>query len=421
MGEAASRFEGIADFIPTLVAIVDMKQFQIVDINSFGLALLGYERDELVGSDYREIVHEIDQRPDQVTESGAGSALMLERRLRRSDGEFVNFSMCGRPMEDDGHLMLAGRPIDDLAHADSALADLLQLSELTNDVFLVCDKHGFVRYGNRAANELHQVDDALGLPLTGFIHESDTGYPKLLEAYRNEAHRASGRVVAKGPAGEPIVLSVQTVYDPETERWFTVERDVRALVEQEKRLAILTKDLERRASTDDLTGVANRAALNELIETALEHDAPFGLLMMDMDDFKSVNDTLGHATGDEFLRIVAQRLSRVTAGTGTVGRLGGDEFVLFLPGVDEVEAALIAARVIQSIGSPFAINGVTISRSCSIGIALSKPGDDASAILRRADQAGYEAKHAGRSRFKIHGGPSESWPTSDAVLSERLK
>lgn len=417
MDNGRSRFDNIVDVVPVLIAVVDLDTQRLIDINQYGLDLLGYEREQVVDRDYRRIVHEIDQRPDQITES-ASDTTMIERRLRCADGTFLKFTMSIRPFPDEqGLVIVAGRPVRDLAQADSSLADLLALAELTDDMFLVCDKQGYVRYANRSARELHQTAEGVGEHLTEFLHESDTGYVKLLEAYRNPDHKASARTTAISADGSPITLSVQTVYDPMTERWFTVERDVRKLVAQERRLEMLTADLARRASTDALTGVANRSELNRLIGQALDASTPFGLLMMDMDDFKSVNDTLGHAAGDELLQAVAQRLESIARGNGTVGRLGGDEFVLLLPGVGHETAALIAARIVASIANPFSLNGVTISRSCSIGVALSEPGDDASAVLLRADQAAYQAKHAGRSRFRIHEGQGESWPTSQSRVA----
>lgn len=421
MTEDSSLFDGIAAIVPTLLAIVDLSTTRIIDMNDYGLDLLGYSRAEIVGMDYRSLVHEVDHRPDQVGAVQTESPIMLERRLRHAAGHFVNYSLSARPHPDrETVVLLAGRPLDDMAFADSSLGDLLQLSELTPDPFLVCDKQGFVRYANTAAQTLHN-SQSIGSHLTDFLHESDVGYPKLLEAYWNDEHRASARIAAVDSDGTPLMLSAQTVYDPNTECWFTVERDISDLVAQEERLAKLTLELKHRATTDDLTGVANRSALNELIEDAIADETSFVLLLLDMDDFKSVNDTLGHAAGDELLMIVAQRLSNIVGDDGTVGRLGGDEFVLFVPGIDASVGALIASRVIESIGAPFVISGATLSRSCSIGVAASQAGDTVSTVLRRADQAAYQAKHAGRSRFQVHGGSGQGWPSGRTPASTGVR
>lgn len=416
MSSETSRFAGIADLVPTLITLVDRNTFQIVDINEYGLTLMGYSRDELVGMDYRTIIHEIDYRPDRVSAMGRSDTVVIERRLACKDGRFVNFMMSGRVLPDEPELLLLdGRPLDDLAEADSSLADLLLLAELTNDLLVVYDIHGGVRYANKAAWDLHGIETLDGANYSDFIHENDNGRGFQLAADALENRRASGRSIGLAANGDPLIFSVEVAFDPERERWYSVQRDVRELVAQEERLERLTKDLEHRAATDDLTGVANRPALNAIVESALEAEEPFGLLMLDMDDFKSVNDTLGHAAGDALLKIVALRLTTIAGEEATVARIGGDEFVMFLPNVDETSAALIAAQVVDSIASPFKVQGVTIGRSCSIGVALSEPGDDPSAVLLRADQAAYEAKHAGRSRFSVHGGTSNSWPTEVAA------
>jgi len=407
-------FEGVADLVPVLLAAIDLRSNAVLDVNAYGLEMLGYSRDALVGHDYGDVVHDFDSRPEDADRSTAGNQLSLERRLKYADGSFVRYSLSAKVLPDNPEVLLvSGRPLQDLTYGDSSLADLMTLAELTDDIFVVTDEHGMIRYVNGAAARLHGPRTFVGHSVSDFLHESDTSLPKLEAAFTNEDHKVEVRGIGVGPDGDPIHLSIQTVYDPMSRRWCTVERNIQGLIATEERLARLAEDLRIRATTDDLTGVANRAALNDLLDLACSGDRSFGLLLLDMDDFKSVNDTLGHAAGDVFLTVVAKRLSDVAASDGVVARLGGDEFVILLPDVDELGAATIASNVIGSISDPYTIHGVAISRSCSIGVAISEPGDDPSAVLRRADQAAYEAKHAGRSRFRVHNGPSESWPANN--------
>lgn len=157
--------------------------------------------------------------------------------------------------------------------------------------------------------------------------------------------------------------------------------------------------LTERASTDALTGLANRAAFTAALAAALadgERDA-VSVLFVDMDDFKEINDRLGHHAGDQVLREVASRLRRASRPGDLCGRLGGDEFAVLLPGADEATAAVVARRVADAIGAPLRRAGdVAVPLSASVGAATAATGTDPEALLRQADDAMYRAKHARR-------------------------
>lgn len=167
-------------------------------------------------------------------------------------------------------------------------------------------------------------------------------------------------------------------------------------------------ELARRVSHDSLTGLINREELlgrlsQLLANAALTGERP-GLLFCDIDFFKHVNDTLGHATGDEVLRVTANRVSSTLRGRAMVARLGGDEFVIVLNDVpDEAAAIHIAERVRSSVGEPISIRDSSrvVAVTMSVGIALAAAGLGAQGQLRNADLALYRAKRAGRDRVAI--------------------
>jgi diguanylate cyclase (GGDEF)-like protein len=168
--------------------------------------------------------------------------------------------------------------------------------------------------------------------------------------------------------------------------------------------------LQLEARTDKLTGLANRQALMERLEAAVElarRDARvgFGLLFLDFDRFKLVNDTLGHEAGDELLRKIADRLRRSLRGAGGdtgsrsfVARIGGDEFVVLVSDTAELaEIERVSQRLLAALATPYMIRGSEVQSSASIGVVSSLQGElDASAVLRNADTAMYEAKRRGR-------------------------
>jgi diguanylate cyclase (GGDEF)-like protein/PAS domain S-box-containing protein len=156
-------------------------------------------------------------------------------------------------------------------------------------------------------------------------------------------------------------------------------------------------EIRRLAYSDPLTGLANRAHFDAELRAAVAGERPVGLLFVDLDEFKLVNDTLGHGVGDELLRVVGERLA-AAAGSGLVGRHGGDEFLVLLPALDAdapASAREAAAAVSERLGEPFAIARHTVRVRASVGCAVyPDEATDADALLRRADAAMYRVKRS---------------------------
>jgi diguanylate cyclase (GGDEF)-like protein/PAS domain S-box-containing protein len=167
-------------------------------------------------------------------------------------------------------------------------------------------------------------------------------------------------------------------------------------------------ELRQRAEFDALTGLPNRALFNDRIAGALARAARsgkgLGLLFVDIDHLKAVNDTRGHAAGDDVLKIAAQRLSAAVRSTDTVARLGGDEFTVILEGLGTLaDAEAVAAKVVEAIRVPVPTGTSFVQVSTSVGLAMLLAGaGDAATLLRRADEALYEAKRRGRDRYAVH-------------------
>ena len=168
----------------------------------------------------------------------------------------------------------------------------------------------------------------------------------------------------------------------------------------------LERQLSHRAFHDELTGLANRALFLDRMDHALrvarpEAD-PVVVLFVDLDDFKSVNDALGHAVGDQLLKIVADRIRR-SAGTGdTAARLGGDEFAILLEDRGGIDRAIdVAESLLDSLREPVSIAGYDVAVLASVGVAVASPGMTTTSLLRDADIAMYEAKRAGKGQIRI--------------------
>jgi diguanylate cyclase (GGDEF)-like protein/PAS domain S-box-containing protein len=160
------------------------------------------------------------------------------------------------------------------------------------------------------------------------------------------------------------------------------------------------------AHTDPLTGVANRLLLDDRLRLAVARSrrsgAQLALLYIDLDRFKSVNDSLGHAAGDALLKDFAGRLRAGVRASDTVARIGGDEFVVVLEDVKEREHALrVAEKILEDCRRPLSIEGREVVATATLGIAFAEVDLDAAALLRRADSALYEAKAAGRDCYRV--------------------
>lgn len=186
-----------------------------------------------------------------------------------------------------------------------------------------------------------------------------------------------------------------------------------------------TEALEFRALHDPLTGLPNRTFLADRLEQAIlageREKKPRALLLMDMDRFKQVNDTLGHLCGDRLLQEVALRLRQALRRADTVARWGGDEFAIVPSGTTDVpRAVLIAEKILAALEAPFTVAGQQVEVGASIGIAIyPQHGDDANALMRRADVAMYVAKQA-RCGYSIYTGDQEN-ATRPLTLVTKLR
>ena len=158
--------------------------------------------------------------------------------------------------------------------------------------------------------------------------------------------------------------------------------------------------LRHQARHDPLTGLGNRRTLTELLAA----DGRRALLLVDLDDFKPVNDRLGHAAGDELLIQVARRLLAEVRPADTVVRIGGDEFAVVIHDGDAGAAVPVAERIVAAAGAPFEIAGVSVRIGASVGVSAAEDAADAARLVREADEAMYRVKQTGKGGYQVHVG-----------------
>ncbi len=178
-----------------------------------------------------------------------------------------------------------------------------------------------------------------------------------------------------------------------------LQREINRRVETQTRLAHL-------ATHDTLTGLPNRALFSERLERAIDTaqraENKLALLYLDLDHFKDVNDTLGHAAGDGLLRTVSQRLEGCLRGDAMVARMGGDEFALFVNDLDAAGASALAQRIITTLADPIILVGHRVFVGVSVGVTICPDdGDQVGTLLSNGDIAMYRAKQEGRNCFQM--------------------
>jgi diguanylate cyclase (GGDEF)-like protein len=167
----------------------------------------------------------------------------------------------------------------------------------------------------------------------------------------------------------------------------------------------LEAKLVHQAFHDSLTGLANRLLFRDRVEHAISRSSRgerMAVLLLDLDEFKSVNDSLGHAEGDRLLQVVGERLLSATRGCDTVARIGGDEFAILLEGLQgEADAMRVVDRITHALKSPIALQGREVVLGASIGIAHARGAEQVDELLRNADVAMYKAKEEGKARYAV--------------------
>jgi diguanylate cyclase (GGDEF)-like protein/PAS domain S-box-containing protein len=281
-------------------------------------------------------------------------------------------------------------------------ARLQLLLENAADVIAIIDAGGSVTYMSPAVRSL------LGRPATEYL-----GRNAIELADPRDQPRLRAAVAAAGDAttigGGFVDTDIRLQHSSGGTRWVEmrisgkvdavgIEGWVVNLREVTDR-KLFEDELRRQATTDPLTGLLNRTAFSDRLAAAtvaVDPAAPPAVLFVDVDDFKAVNDTLGHAAGDELLRTVAARLTADVRADDVVARLGGDEFAVLLTFADGERLRDVADRLLASLRSPMELAGTTITVTASIGGALGAPGHTADRLLHSADTAMYSAKRSGK-------------------------
>ena len=399
--EIRRHSRNLVELNPQIVFITDA-QGQLAEIAETWLHWAGLSREDAQGLGWTRALHPDDLDPTLNTwrrSIRTGEPMDTEYRLRKASGSYIWFRARAVPQRDDLGNIVRWYGAAENIHERKSIDDALRASEAfsrsilksSHDAIMVIDHEGnleFVNDRGQAALKVATLGEVKGKPW--------------IDLWPDPARDIARQALAEAADGQSTRFETFRIDSESLRTWWDVsvskiqareieETKVLAIARDVTEAKIAQEKLERAAYTDSLTGLANRAAFRKALASALERDETAAILSIDLDQFKAVNDILGHLPGDELLRQAALRLCECVGGTGLVARIGGDEFGVVLGGASLETASGIAARIVESLGAPYRVAGRSITVSACVGAARLDEGsvDD---VLKRADIALYSAK-----------------------------
>ncbi len=388
--------------------------------NRWILRWLGCSRTQLYGRSFAEAM--VDRTPLEPALSalcsGSVPSVAFECQLHTPDGpRWLAVTLLGLRDEHDTINTLAVTLLD-IDHYKSTISQLQTLIDQTS-LMLVLDAHGQICFANAAAETaLGAAPQALiGRSLVEFVHSDDVApLQACMQSFDHERCTRIWRLHADTQTWRDYEITATKLTEPVAGG--TLLLNCYDVTEQRQ----LAAHYQHRALHDPLTGLPNRAFLLERLErtltTVIARRGQCALLFLDLDHFKHINDSLGHAAGDELLIDVSRRLRTCVRPCDVVARLGGDEFTVLLPQIQRLrDAKRVARRIIKALQQPFFLHGQRVEINTSIGIACA-PAHVATAedLLQAADAAMYHVKEQGRGAYAVFH-PEETYPLSHCALA----
>jgi diguanylate cyclase (GGDEF)-like protein/PAS domain S-box-containing protein len=372
----------------------------------------GWSAEEALGRNLLQLVSTpgmVEVAEHTAAELTAGRTWTGDFRVRRRDGTTFPAFVTDTPFIDESGqvtaILIVATDITERERSEEAVRRLSAIVESSGDAIIGETLDGTIVSWNRGAENLfgYTADEVIDRSLGMLV--SDTyraGLPGLLQRVADSETEMRLETVGRHKDGAPIDLAVTVspVYgnDGVIVGCSAIARDITARVGAQRALA-------HQALHDSLTGLPNRVLLDDRIEQALvrarAHDGRVAVLVLDLDEFKLVNDGLGHLAGDELLVAVAHRLTECVRPDDTVARFGGDEFVIVCDAADPEMATQLGNRVLEVLQAPFSVQGMDIFVTASIGLVIADLDANPDGLLRDADAAMYQAKQRGRSRLEM--------------------
>ncbi|MBN7795855.1 bifunctional diguanylate cyclase/phosphodiesterase [Parahaliea mediterranea] len=367
----------------------------------------------------------------QYRKNGCRGTLEVQMRLRHRDGHWISVLSRGRPLVEGScgdSCVIMGTHIDisGLVNIRAQLKLSLRVLNQVREGVLIASADQRILAVNRAFEEITGYSrlECLGRPAKMLSEGMHT--PGFLRTIVDNVSRDGfwqGEVWSQRKCGKvaPMRASISQVLNEQgsVSHYIGVLSDISQLKQSQA-------EVQRLAYYDSLTGLPNRAMLEERAEYALKlarhGKRSLAVMLLDLDNFKNINDSLGHETGDRLLQRIAARLRKHMPEENTLCRLGGDEFALLLPDTDASEAAHYAQDFLREVGKTFSLAEHELSLTCSIGIAMFPgDGDTLKQLHTNADTAMYRAKQRGRNRYSFYTSEMQALSLRQLTLENALR
>lgn len=403
---------------------------RIIDINHIGYERLGYTKEEMLGhliSEFgnRETAHKVPERLAEIIEKS--HATFEAVHLHKSGLEMPVEVNCIQ-VEIRGETVLYSI-IRDITERKKSEASMMKLSlavEQSPNSIVITDPGGNIEYVNSTFTQTtgYAFEDVLGQNPRIF-QSGKTPKSTYVEMWQNLTQNQvwRGELYNRRKDGSEFIESIFIAPVHQTDgkliNYLAIKEDITEKKEAKARIDQLT-------NYDQLTGLPNRTLLEDRFNYALgisqRNNEQMCLMMIDLDHFKDINDSLGHSIGDQLLVEMARRIRSVLRQQDIVSRLGGDEFVLVCPDVDSEGSALVANKILASIAQPFIIGQHELTVTSSIGISIfPHDGNTLEALHKNAETATYRAKQDGRDNFCFYSVDMYEQLTRTLLLSNSLR
>jgi diguanylate cyclase (GGDEF)-like protein/PAS domain S-box-containing protein len=413
--EKLRRFRAGMDVSEDMIWLIDPVGMRVIDVNDTACRKLGYSREELLGMAPQDIIsmsrEELSRIYSRLIQGGEGDTAVGGWYCRK-DGSRFPVEAFRRAVQSEGnHVVVAVvRDVTARRAAEEELRRFRLAMDNSADMIVLID---------RATMRFVDVNET-ACRLLGYSREEllQKGPQDVLPVTREELERSYDELIAR-PSGQtgvipsgmkshyvckdgsllPFESTRHVLHSADTTIIAAISRDIRERLAAEEKVSYM-------AQFDALTGLPNRNLFQDRLVQAMalakRNDWPMAVLFIDLDRFKLVNDTLGHAAGDKLLKEAAERLRSCIRSSDTVGRLGGDEFAAILSELGKLgDAGLVAQKIIDVFKRPFDLEGKETYVTASVGITLyPADSDSAEALVVNADAAMYRAKEQGRNNYQ---------------------
>ncbi len=432
LSDQKAFFKQLFDASPEGIVLLD-REDRILKVNQALLDIFGYQVEEVAGRTINELIV-----PDMLEQEGSAlSETVLDRRpvqaetkRQRKDGVLVDVSILGAPvLIGDDQIAVYGiyRDISGQRRMEEESRLAAAALENTAEGVMILDRDRRVVKVNKAFARItgYGKQEVIGrpMPFRSLQRERGEDDRDIWRALDQDGHW-EGEVWNRRKGGEtyPELLSLSTLKDGQGQvsHYVCVFNDISEHKEYQRQLEFL-------AHHDTLTGLPNRTLFQQECQQAIgrakRSGKVVGILFLDMDHFKTINDSLGHPVGDRFLKDVASRLKEVIRESDLVSRFGGDEFAILVDNIDDPEdVATVANKVREVLSEPVRVDEYELAASCSIGISLfPADGEDASSLLRNADTAMYRAKEKGRNCIQFFSADMNARAYEELLMSKALR